>query len=263
MTAVGEPAIVVLSDADAVAETATGHVAATLRTAVEAGGRADWATTGGSASPGIYRRLAAAPLRDDLPWQDIHLWWGDDRFVRRTEPLSNVLPADRELLKDGATIPESNVHAIPVDAALDARRDAAWAAEAYERELREADLPERDGWPILDLILIGIGPDGHLLSVFPGSPALDETTDWVLSIPAPSHVEPHVERVTLNPCVLEVAGDVLVVVHGESKAEIVSSVFGPEREPRKLPAQLVRRPGVTWLLDEAAASGLSVELRRR
>jgi len=258
----GEPRIVVLPDADAVADAAAGRISTTLRAAVDFGGRADWATTGGSASPGIYRRLAAAPLRDDLPWRDIHVWWGDDRFVRRNDPLSNVLAADRELLRDGATMPESNVHPIPVDAAIDAGRNTAWAADAYERELHDADLPLRDGWPVLDLILIGIGPDGHLLSVFPGSSALDEAAAWVLPIPAPTHVEPHVARVTLNPRLLDVAGHVLVVAWGESKAPTMRDVLGAERDPRRLPAQLARRPGATWLLDEAAAAELPAELRR-
>jgi 6-phosphogluconolactonase len=262
MSPEGEPRILVVPDADAAAEAAAAHLATRLRTAVEAGGRADWATTGGSAAPGIYRRLDAPPLRDDLPWSDIHMWWGDDRFVRRTEPQSNVLAADHELLRDGATMPESNVHPIPVDAALDARRDAAWAAEAYEAELREAELPERDGWPVFDLILIGIGPDGHLLSVFPGSHALDEQRAWVCAIPAPSHVEPHVERVTLTPHVLDAAADVLVVAHGASKADILGRVFGSPRNPRELPAQLARRPGATWIVDEAAAAHLPAELRQ-
>jgi len=260
MTAGGEPRIVVLPDPDGVADAAAELIAAALCAAAGARGRADWATTGGSAPSAIYRRLVSPPLRDEVPWPDVHVWWGDDRFVRRTDALSNVLPADRELL-DRVPIQGRNVHPVPVDAALDGSHDAAWAAEAYERELRDADLPVMGGWPVFDLVLIGIGPDGHLLSVFPGSAALDEPAAWMLPIPAPTHVEPHVERVTLNPRVLDVAGHILVVVHGESKAQILGKVLGTERDATRLPAQLARRAGATWLLDEAAAAALPEELR--
>lgn len=258
----GEPRIIVAADADAVADLAVERIAAVLRHAVTARGRADWATTGGSASPGVYERLAAPPYRDELPWDDIHVWWGDDRFVRRGDEQSNVTAADEKLLRGGATVPDSNVHPVPVDAALDGGRDATWAANAYERELRSAGLPEQDGFPVLDVILVGVGPDGHLLSVFPGSPALDDEASWVLPIPAPNHVEPHVERVTLNPRLLDVARDVLVISFGGSKADVLGRVFRDAHDPHRLPAQLVRRPGVTWLLDEAAAAGLPAHAQR-
>jgi 6-phosphogluconolactonase/glucosamine-6-phosphate isomerase/deaminase len=99
------------------------------------------------------------------------------------------------------------------------------------------------------------------MSVFPGSEAFDRT-DWALAIPAPTHVEPHVPRVTLNPAVLGVARTVLMVTTGESKAEIVERVFTAPRDPRQLPAQLVRNRAATWILDEAAASRLPPAVRR-
>jgi 6-phosphogluconolactonase/glucosamine-6-phosphate isomerase/deaminase len=93
------------------------------------------------------------------------------------------------------------------------------------------------------------------LSVFPGSIALD-STDWALAIPAPTHIEPHVARVTLNPALLTVARHVITVVHGAAKAAVIGEVFGAERDVRRWPAQLARRAGATWILDAAAASGL-------
>ncbi len=113
-----------------------------------------------------------------------------------------------------------------------------------------------DGWPVLDLIVVGVGGDGHLLSVFPDSAAFDSTA-WALAIPAPTHIEPHVERVTLNPALLGSADDVLVVATGASKADILADVFGPTHDPRRWPAQLARRPGSTWIVDEAAAVRLA------
>ncbi len=108
---------------------------------------------------------------------------------------------------------------------------------------------------MLDLVLLGVGGDGHVLSVFPGSAAF-ESKDWALAIPAPTHIEPHVERVTLNPAILAVARQILVVMHGAGKAAILADIFGPEVDPTRWPAQLTRREGATWILDEAAAASL-------
>lgn len=282
LAATGEPAIGVLRDADAVSEAAAGQIADLLRDAVGARGRADWATTGGSAPIGIYRRLGSIPFRDGVPWLGVHLWWGDDRYVPPDHPLSNVLAVDQVLLAaaahsgtdwltddpedailgihPGVPIPLENIHPFPTGEAIGESRSPAWAAARYDAELRAGGLETRDGWPVFDLVLLGVGPDGHVMSVFPGSATFDESA-WALPVPAPSHVEPHVTRLTLNPRILDVARQVLVVVHGEAKAEIVATIFGDERDPRRWPAQLVRRPGVGWLLDEAAAARLPRGLR--
>jgi 6-phosphogluconolactonase len=273
----GEPEVVIRSDPAAVADDGAGRIAAKLAQAIATRRRADWATTGGSTPGGMYRLLAVPPLRDAVPWEGVHLWWGDDRYVPADHPLSNVLPAEQILLNAtalagvsgtggqpldvrlgqaaGALIPPPQVHPFRMADAIGEGRGPAWAAARYEAELRESGLELENGWPVFDLVLLGVGPDGHILSVFPDSTAFD-SGDWVLPIPAPSHVEPHVSRATLNPAILDVAREVLVVVTGESKAGILGTIFGTERDPRRWPAQLVRRPGVTWLLDEAAAASL-------
>jgi 6-phosphogluconolactonase len=273
----GEPEVVVAPDPTAVAADAARRVATILTNAVSAHARADWATTGGSTAPGIYRALADAPLRDEIPWSGVHLWWGDDRYVPADHPLSNVLPAEQILLNAaalagvsgsganpldvqqgatvGAPIPTLQVHATRMADAIGEGRGPAWAAARYETELRQSGIDTSDGWPVFDLVVLGVGPDGHVLSVFPGSAVFD-SPDWVVPVPAPTHVEPHVSRVTLNPATLDVAREILVVVTGESKAEILGAVFGSERDVRRWPAQTVRRQGVTWLVDEAAASAM-------
>ena len=263
-----EPKIVIVSDPAAGAVEAAALIATALSDAVEARGRADWATTGGSTPVAIYRRLVAPPLIDAVPWAAVHAWWGDDRYVPRDHPLSNI-KSFYDIVLDiadgaegtagggvhGVPIPVENVHPFPTTEAIGGSRGVAWCAAALADELRAADLPVADGWPAFDLMLIGIGVDGHLLSVFPGSAALD-SSELALAIPAPTHIEPHVERVTLNPGVIGVARQVIVVVNGADKAPVIDAIFGPERDARRWPAQLARRAGAIWILDEAAAASL-------
>lgn len=262
-----EPEIVVVEDAGAGAIRAAEVIATTLSDAIdERGGRADWATTGGSSSSGIYRALLA--LRDRVPWEGVHTWWGDDRFVPSDHPLSNVRAFDDVLLDGGGwesvrsddrrgrvRIPVANLHPFRTGEAIGVGEDAEDCARDVAAELRAAGLPETDGWPVFDLILLGVGSDGHILSVFPGSAAFDSRA-WALSIPAPTHIEPHVQRVTLNPEAVRVARRVLVVAYGAGKADVLASVFGTEVDPRRLPAQLARREGATWVVDEDAAAKL-------
>jgi 6-phosphogluconolactonase len=250
------PRILTVADPAAASELAATHIATSLRAAVVARGVAHWATTGGSAAPGIYRALVGEPHRADVPWPDVHVWWGDDRFVPRDHPLSNVKPFD-DLVRGNVPLTPGHLHPIRATEAISADRDPAWAADALTRDLRGAGLAEADGLPVLDLVILGIGGDGHVLSVFPESAAFDAPHDaWGLAIPAPSHIEPHVERVTMHPGVIGAARDVLVVATGEGKAEVLATVFGPVRDARRWPAQLTLHERCTWILDEAAAARL-------
>ena len=275
----GEPTVSVLATADDAAHEAAHRIANALTAAVAARGRADWATTGGSTPVGIYRALRDAEFRDRVPWSAVHVWWGDDRFVPRDHPLSNVQSFDQVLL-DAAALGDlsgsgedivsvevgaiaavrfevGHVHAMPIAIAIGEGRPASWVAEAYEEELRAADLPlDANGFPSFDLVLSGVGGDGHILSVFPGSATFDHG-GWVRAVPAPEHIEPHVQRVSLNPAILAAARQLLVVVLGGEKREIVTTLLGPERDAARWPAQVARRSGAEWLLDSDAAAGLS------
>lgn len=250
-----EPEIHVHEDPAAASNAAAERIAVALGGAAGERGRADWTTTGGSTPTAIYRRLAEPSIHERVPWDRVHTWWGDDRVSARADPLSNVRPLDEVILATAA--PLGHLHPIAMDLAI-RTGDPGAAARAYEAELRAAGVPlAPNGFPAFDVVLVGVGPDGHLFSVFPGS-ALFDATDWVAAVPAPTHVEPHVERISLHPAIVEAARLPLVVIHGAAKAEMVAAVLGPERDVRRLPAQLARRPGAVWLLDRAAAAGLPV-----
>jgi 6-phosphogluconolactonase/glucosamine-6-phosphate isomerase/deaminase len=279
----GEPTIQVLPDEATVARVAAERIAVALMAAVERHGRADFATTGGSTPVAIYRHLATSPLREAVPWDEVHIWFGDERYVPRDHPLSNVLLVDQALLASaafsgqsgtgasgidvergrdpGIVLPVEQVHPFPCGVAIGEARGAAWCAATYAEEIRRSVRLDGAGRPVFDLVLVGIGPDGHVQSVFPGSPALT-SSELALAIPAPTHVEPHVERVTLNPSILSSADELLAITHGEAKAPAIGEIFGPVRDPGRWPAQLARRSGAIWLIDEAAAAQLPANAAR-
>ncbi len=254
--ATGEPRVVV-ADAKAVAGLAADHIVRSLTGAIEARGVAHWATTGGSNPADIYHALCHADRRDHVDWDAVQVWWGDDRFVPRDHPLSNVRALDEILLDEthGIHIPPEHLHPFRAAEAIGAGRDGAWCAAKMEDELRAAGPPGPEGWPAFDLVFLGMGGDGHLLSVFPDSAAFEAET-WTVAIPAPTHIEPHVERVTMHPAIVGAGRETLMVSTGESKAQILATVLGPERDQRRWPAQLARHDRATWILDEAAASRL-------
>ncbi|HET7702437.1 MAG TPA: 6-phosphogluconolactonase [Candidatus Limnocylindrales bacterium] len=271
----GEPTIVTLADPDACALAAAERIVEILDVAIDDHGEAHWATTGGSTPAGIYRHLVEAPLRSEIDWRRVHLWWTDERFVPADHPLSNQKIANDILLAmahrsglsgsgglpadagsrgaGGLPIRTDQVHPIEAGSAIGAGHDQGWAAARYADELHaDGPDPDDDGWPAFDLMLLGVGSDGHILSVFPGSPAFDAAA-WAVGVPAPTHIEPHVSRITLNPGLAVAAHELLVVSHGEGKAEILRDILRGERDERRLPAQLARRPGATWMIDRAAA----------
>jgi 6-phosphogluconolactonase len=257
----GEPILITFADAEALADEAAQRVADALIEAIHHRGRADLATTGGSTPAGLYVRLARPPLRDQVPWQHVHVWWGDDRYVPRDHPLSNVFAVDEILLDEihGVPIPLDQVHPWPTGRAIAEDLGPDWCADRYAEEV-VAELPlSTAGVPAFDLVLLGIGPDGHLLSVFPGSAAIGSDR-LALGIPAPTHIEPHLPRVTFNPSILDPAPAVLVMVSGAAKAGVLARILdGPRLDPGSpdgLPAQLARRVSATWLVDAPAAAGL-------
>jgi 6-phosphogluconolactonase len=192
-----------------------------------------------------------------MPWAKTQIWFGDDRFVPRADPLSNVSPLDAQLLGasvDGAPSPlsPSAVHPWPTTAA-----DAPTAVSAYLEELRAAGVPHTPtGFPIFDLVLIGIGGDGHCLSVFPGSPFALESAPVAAGVPAPTHIEPHVPRLSFSLGVLASARAVIALAPGAGKAEALARIFASSTEVIDAPAKAALIPTATWLLDTASAANL-------
>lgn len=268
------PDVRVLATPDDVAAAAADEIARVLGEAIRDRGVAHWSTTGGSAAPPLYRLLGTDPLRASLDWGRVHVWWGDDRFVPVDHPLSNVAPLEQILLASGGDeansgtassdvgghgqgvrIPNANIHPIPASSAIAHGTGAAGAAAAYEREILAAGLATGpDGIPSFDLIVLGVGPDGHVLSVFPGSAVWDDPA-LVVPVPAPTHVEPHVARVTIHPRLLAAAREVLVVTTGASKAANLGRAWTGD-DVRELPLRATRLPNAVWLVDEAAATAL-------
>jgi 6-phosphogluconolactonase len=251
------PALLVLPDAGGVYGAAARLIADGLAAAIDARGVAHWSTTGGSAAPGIYLGLLAPPLRDAVDWSRVHAWWGDDRFVTSGDTLSNVRPFDEILLAPGGglPIPAANVHPIGVAAAIELGEGPEGAAAAYAAELAAAGPGAGlDGDPAFDVLVLGVGPDGHILSVFPWSPAWDAST-LVTGVAAPTHVEPHVPRVTIHPRLVAAARSVVVVTAGASKADVMARAWAGG-DLRELPLRATLLPQATWVLDEAAATGL-------
>lgn len=211
--------------------------------AVRAGGHI--ALSGGSTPRAAHERVAAV---GDLDWSATHLWFGDERAVPPENEHSNYRMA-RESLLDRIEGSAPEVHRVPTE--LGYRE----AAAAYQRELGEA-LGTGEP-PALDLVLLGIGPDAHTASLFPGAPQLRERERWVVGVDTPG-MAPLLSRVTLTLPVLNAAREVVFLISGEDKADAVTRAFGDHPAGPEAPAGLVAPVdgSLTVLLDEPAASRL-------
>jgi 6-phosphogluconolactonase len=198
---------------------------------------------GGSSPKQLYQLLATEAYRSRIPWDRVHWFVGDERFVPAADPLSNIAMMRDAFLDRCAPI--ANIHPIATDSAGPDE-----AAGRYERELKSfygAD--ELDpGRPLFDVVLLGVGPDGHTASLFPGYPAVEETRRWVIEVPK-ANAEPFVPRVTLTLPALGSCREMLFEASGAGKRAILSRVFAGE----DLPANRARSTGETiWLVDTAA-----------
>jgi 6-phosphogluconolactonase len=245
-----EPSRRVYPDADALAQAAAGDLLRLAQQSVAERGVFTLALAGGSTPRKLYTLLATDPSFAEFPWDKTQLFFGDERHVPPDHPDSNYLMTKSTLMTSGR-IPETHLHRVPAELA-----DANEAAAQYEAEMRSFFTDEKclNGFPRFDAILLGMGPDGHTASLFPGSKGLEEKERWVIA----NWVEKfHSNRITFTFPVLNAARHVLLLVAGADKAEMLQEVLATDG-PAIYPVQKVQPlDGVkTWLLDRAAAAQL-------
>jgi len=202
------------------------------------------ALSGGSTPKPLYKLLTQSPFRDRIDWDKLHFFWGDERCVSRDNPGNNYFQAKQSLF-DYIPVPEDNIHRIiseldPIDAAKD-----------YVRVLKDFAESLYD-WPRFDLVLLGMGDDGHTASLFPGSPV--DVTSPTVAVTANYQDRP-AKRVSLTPLVFNTARCVVFLAVGKEKAETLAKILNGEYHPQLLPAQRIRPTDgeIIWLIDEAAA----------
>ena len=242
-----EPEVKVFDDPEGVARAAASRFAELARGAVAGRGLFTVALAGGSTPRRVYELLAGDELRERIEWQNVHVFFGDERAVPADHADSNYRMASESLLSH-VPVPERNVHRI------EGVGDAAASASDYESEMRGL-FGEDAEWPRLDLVMLGMGDDGHTASLFPNTAVLDERRAWV----AANWVEKlGAWRVTLTAPAINSARHVLFLVGGAGKAERLREVLKGERDHERLPSQLIRPPDGTleWFVDRAAASRL-------
>jgi 6-phosphogluconolactonase len=217
---------------------ATGRMAAAER------GSFHVSLAGGETPRAAYQQIGREPLRDELSWSDVFVYFGDERCVPPTDEQSNYRMAQRAFL-DAVGIPRANVHRIAGEA------DPGHAANQYAT-IQRTDLGNA---PQFDLFLLGMGPDGHTASLFPGTSPETDSDSLVRAVYAESQM---MWRVTMTPKVINLAHTVVFAVEGAEKAQAFADVYEGPVDPVKYPAQIVRpRSGrLIWLVDELAASML-------
>jgi 6-phosphogluconolactonase len=253
MSQAAEPAICIYRDAAELATHVADFIIASAGAAVRDRGRFTLALTGGSTPEKAYQTLAEPGRASRIDWAKTYLFLGDERVVPYDDPRSNYGMARRTLISR-VPVPPANLYPMPTD-----RITPQVDAIAYAEMLVTAFQQPADGPPPrFDLILLGLGEDGHVASLFPHKPTLDETRAWVVSSP-PGTLPPPVDRVTVTFPVLNAARAVLFIVGGEKKAVPVQDVLVNNPDYHDRPAAGVRPTDgrVTWMLDEAAAALLN------
>jgi len=215
--------------------------------AVAQNGRFSVALSGGGTPTGVYALLAERSYCEEMPWPQTHLFWGDERLVPPDDPGSNYGQVAR-LLLNKVPIPPENIHRACGELSMET------AVAEYTNQLQTFAGNEQT--PILDVVLLGMGSDGHTASLFPGSPV--QESDWVIGVTANYDGRP-AQRLSLTPTVINCARHIIFLVTGSSKAETLQKVLYGPHQPETLPAQRIQPANgtLTWLADTAAAHKLS------
>ncbi|MEU4831741.1 6-phosphogluconolactonase [Streptosporangium sp. NPDC023615] len=242
------PTVIIHRDADVLAKAVAARVVVRAVDAQSARGSAHLVLTGGTVGIATLAEIAASPARDAVDWRAVDLWWGDERFLPSGDAERNETGARKALLDHLDLAPE-RVH---VMRGPDSGMTVEEAADAYAEELRRAARPgDHVPAPVFDLTMLGMGPDGHVASLFPGMPALYDTRPVVAVHGSP---KPPPTRISLTLPVIRNSAEVWVIAAGEEKAEAVRAALS-ESGPMPVPAAGARGGSRTlFLLDRAAAS---------
>lgn len=242
-----KPDVRIFENLEALSETAALLVIESCRQAVTQRGRALIALSGGNTPAPLYDLLARTPYAEQVEWLRVHVFWGDERCVPPEDLNSNYRQATDALLSR-VPLPTQNVHRVRSEMA------PSEAAAAYALTLKMFASPPLD-WPRFDVVLLGMGEDGHTASLFPGSPV--DMPGATAAVTADYQGRP-ARRVTLTPQVFNAARRVLFLASGESKSDTLASVLNGDYRPGLLPAQRIRPSDgqLIWMVDQAAASRL-------
>jgi 6-phosphogluconolactonase len=253
------PLVVVHHDADVLAEAVAARLITRIVDVQAARGGASIVLTGGGIGSRTLSAVAASPARSAVDWGHLDVWWGDERFLPRADPERNETQA-RAALLDRVALNPAKVHPMPASDTADLRGDPDTAADRYRATLAAAARPENHAQvPAFDLLLLGVGPDAHVASLFPDQPALYETRPVVAVHGAP---KPPSTRLTLTLPAIRAAEEVWLVVAGEDKAAAVRMALSGAGEVQVPAAGARGRHRTLWLLDRAAASALPRGLER-
>ncbi len=234
--------LVAVADANAVAAQAATRIGKALRDAVGRSGGAAIALSGGNTPRAAYALLAKD---SSIDWSKIEIFWVDERVCAPTDDRSNYFWAKATLI-DGAKLAASSVWRMPTDS-----RDLEAAAQSYEALLRARIRPASDGLPAFDVMVLGVGDDGHTASLFPGDTTVHEQTRLVVAVPAKGARE---ARMTVTPPVIERSVAIYVLATGAGKAAPLDRAWSARGSLDETPSRVVRsaRGGVTWIIDRAA-----------
>lgn len=228
------------------------ELSASLAEAIAERGSASIALAGGGTPGATYRLLALPPRVGEIEWEKVNIFWGDERFVPREDAQSNYRLV-RETLLDSMPARSPRVFAIDVTAPSPEQ-----AAALYAAQIRQVLGAPPGQIPVFDIVMLGVGVDGHTASLFPGSPLISDAADICAAVARPDGPP----RVTLTPCILFAARRILFLARSEKKADIVRQVLEGGDPAEVVPARMYERAAerVTWFIDSGAARKLSHEL---
>lgn len=236
--------IKILKNTDSLAKAAADYIIALSKQTIKDNGRFTWALSGGSTPIHLFKLLAIEDYQKKIDWKNVYIFWSDERYVPASDEDNNSFQAQKNLLNE-VPIPSENIFAIPVHLPLKK------AAKYYEQTLKQFFKSET---PVFDLVMLGMGSNGHTASLFPETEILKEKTALVASVFVE---EVNMDRITFTAPFINQAKHILFLVAGADKASMLAKVFEEKKHPQLYPAQLIKAKKnneLLWLLDAKAAA---------